>query len=269
MPRRWRRSSTRATARAAWRCWSRRPRTTATAPARTSATVHQAGGNLGEPGSVAYLFDKRGVIVVDAARYAEDDLLPAIEAGALDVAVDDDVFEILTEPADLTAVRAALERGRRRARVRRALPAPQDARPHRRGRRDQAHAAHRRARGQRRRRRRARQFRRRRGGARTCGRVSRARDRRALRSRGHAVGSGPAETACLTAGARAVPAPLLGPGAVGRRRSHHAGRDRLRGARARDRRPTSASSWPPAGSRSRSSRWRAACGPTASAGAGS
>jgi YebC/PmpR family DNA-binding regulatory protein len=67
------------------------------------------GGNLGEPGSVAYLFDKRGLIVVDAARYAEDDLLPAIEAGALDVAVDEDVFEVLTEPGDLTAVRAALE----------------------------------------------------------------------------------------------------------------------------------------------------------------
>jgi DNA-binding regulatory protein, YebC/PmpR family len=33
------------------------------------------GGNLGEPGSVAYLFDKRGVIVVDATRYQEDDLL--------------------------------------------------------------------------------------------------------------------------------------------------------------------------------------------------
>ena len=67
------------------------------------------GGNLGEPGSVAYLFDKRGVIVVDATRYEEDDLLPAIEAGALDVSVDDDVFEILTEPGDLPAVRSALE----------------------------------------------------------------------------------------------------------------------------------------------------------------
>src|ERR1700749_2298116 len=41
------------------------------------------GGNLGEPGSVAYLFDKRGVIVVDGSQYSEDDLLPAIEAGAL------------------------------------------------------------------------------------------------------------------------------------------------------------------------------------------
>ena len=72
-------------------------------------TFTKHGGNLGEPGSVAYLFDKRGVIVVDATRYAEDDLLPAIEAGALDVTVDDDVFEILTEPGDLPAVRAALE----------------------------------------------------------------------------------------------------------------------------------------------------------------
>ena len=72
-------------------------------------TFTKHGGNLGEPGSVAYLFDKRGVIVVDATRYEEDDLLPAIEAGALDVTVDDDVFEILTEPGDLTAVRAALE----------------------------------------------------------------------------------------------------------------------------------------------------------------
>jgi YebC/PmpR family DNA-binding regulatory protein len=67
------------------------------------------GGNLGEPGSVAYLFDKRGLIVVDGNRYGEDDLLVAIEAGALDVSVDDDVFEVLTEPGDLPAVRAALE----------------------------------------------------------------------------------------------------------------------------------------------------------------
>jgi len=67
------------------------------------------GGNLGEPGSVAYLFDKRGLIVVDAERYSEDDLLVAIEAGALDVDRDDDMFEVLTEPADLAPVRRALE----------------------------------------------------------------------------------------------------------------------------------------------------------------
>jgi YebC/PmpR family DNA-binding regulatory protein len=67
------------------------------------------GGNLGEPGSVAYLFDKRGIVVVDAEKYTEDDLMPAIEAGAEDIAQDEDVFEILTAPADLTAVRAALD----------------------------------------------------------------------------------------------------------------------------------------------------------------
>jgi YebC/PmpR family DNA-binding regulatory protein len=79
---------------------------------RTGADVRHAlskhGGNLGEPGSVAYLFDKKGVIVVDGARYDEDDLMVAIDAGAEDISQDDDVFEIVTEPADLTAVRAAL-----------------------------------------------------------------------------------------------------------------------------------------------------------------
>src|ERR1700755_1745478 len=56
---------------------------------RTSADVRHAlskhGGNLGEPGSVAYLFDKKGVIVIDATRYDEGDLIPAIEAGAVDI----------------------------------------------------------------------------------------------------------------------------------------------------------------------------------------
>jgi YebC/PmpR family DNA-binding regulatory protein len=67
------------------------------------------GGNLGEPGSVAYLFDKTGVVVVDAERYGEDDLMPAIDAGATDIALDDDVFEVLTDPSDLSAVRTALD----------------------------------------------------------------------------------------------------------------------------------------------------------------
>ncbi len=79
---------------------------------RTGADVRHLfskfGGNLGEPGSVAYLFDKTGVIVVDATRYSEDDLLVAIEAGAQDIVAEDDIFEVLTEPADLTAVREAL-----------------------------------------------------------------------------------------------------------------------------------------------------------------
>jgi YebC/PmpR family DNA-binding regulatory protein len=67
------------------------------------------GGNLGEPGSVAYLFDKKGTIVVDGERYGEDDLMGAIDAGAEDIVMDADVYEVLTDPSDLARVRAALE----------------------------------------------------------------------------------------------------------------------------------------------------------------
>ncbi len=80
---------------------------------RTGAEVRHIftknGGSLGEPGSVAYLFEKKGTIVVDAGRYSEDDLMVAVEAGAEDIATDEGVFEVITEPADFTAVRGALE----------------------------------------------------------------------------------------------------------------------------------------------------------------
>jgi YebC/PmpR family DNA-binding regulatory protein len=82
---------------------------------RTGADVRYAlsknGGSLGEPGSVSYLFDKTGVIVVDSSRYEEEDLLIAIDAGAEDIALDDDVFEIISAPGDLVAVRDALTEG--------------------------------------------------------------------------------------------------------------------------------------------------------------
>ena len=80
---------------------------------RTGADVRHAfskhGGNLGEPGSVAYLFDKKGTIVIDSARFSEDDLMPAVEAGAEDISTDEGVFEVISEPADFIAVRGALE----------------------------------------------------------------------------------------------------------------------------------------------------------------
>ncbi len=80
---------------------------------RTGADVRHLlgkhGGSLGEPGSVGYLFDKQGVIVVDGNRYSEDDLIPAIDAGAEDIVEDDDVFEVITAPSDLTTVRQALQ----------------------------------------------------------------------------------------------------------------------------------------------------------------
>ena len=80
---------------------------------RTGSEVRHAfekhGGSLGEPNSVAWQFDKRGVILVDGGRYGEDDLMVAIDAGAEDVAVDGDVLKVITNASDLTAVRGALE----------------------------------------------------------------------------------------------------------------------------------------------------------------
>jgi len=68
----------------------------------------RAGGSLGEPGSVAWIFEKKGELVVDGTRYSEDDLMGAIDAGAEDVALDDDVFEVVSAPEDFAAVREAL-----------------------------------------------------------------------------------------------------------------------------------------------------------------
>ena len=66
-------------------------------------------GSLGEPGSVAWQFEKKGVVIVDADRYGEEDLLAAIDAGADDVAADGDLLKVTTKPSSLTAVRGALE----------------------------------------------------------------------------------------------------------------------------------------------------------------
>jgi YebC/PmpR family DNA-binding regulatory protein len=80
---------------------------------RTSAEVRHAfskhRGNLGEPGSVAWIFEKRGVIVIDGERYGEDDLIAAIDAGAEDVQRDGDILKVITDPGNLAAVREALE----------------------------------------------------------------------------------------------------------------------------------------------------------------
>ena len=67
------------------------------------------GGSLGEPGSVDWIFEKRGVILVDAQRYGEDDLIVAIDAGAEDVSEDGDLLKVVTAATDLAAVRSALE----------------------------------------------------------------------------------------------------------------------------------------------------------------
>ncbi|NMA34266.1 MAG: YebC/PmpR family DNA-binding transcriptional regulator [Clostridiaceae bacterium] len=69
------------------------------------------GGNLGQTGSVSFLFNKKGVIVIEKAdNVSEDDLMmEALEAGAEDMTTEDEYYEIITEPAGFTAVREALE----------------------------------------------------------------------------------------------------------------------------------------------------------------
>jgi YebC/PmpR family DNA-binding regulatory protein len=67
------------------------------------------GGNLGESGCVAWLFEKKGLIQVEAATVDEDRLLSvALEAGAEDVLRSDDTFEIITAPKDLDRVKESL-----------------------------------------------------------------------------------------------------------------------------------------------------------------
>jgi len=72
--------------------------------------LSRGGGNLGESGSVTWVFDSRGVIIVDAAKLsAEEVALFAIDAGAEDVKIEGNTLEVLTKPQDLEAVRKALE----------------------------------------------------------------------------------------------------------------------------------------------------------------
>src|SRR6476619_6581288 len=69
------------------------------------------GGNMGEAGSVGWMFDKKGYIVVDKAAKSEDELFEiAIEAGADDMQDDGEVFEILTAPENFEAVHEAIKK---------------------------------------------------------------------------------------------------------------------------------------------------------------
>jgi len=68
-------------------------------------------GRMGTSGCVAWMFERRGLILVDADKVKEDDLLEkALDAGAADVKLVEKVFEITTAPDEMEAVRQALER---------------------------------------------------------------------------------------------------------------------------------------------------------------
>jgi YebC/PmpR family DNA-binding regulatory protein len=83
-------------------------------PTRTVAEVRhklsRGGGNLGATNSVAWMFDRKGQIYLDATRYDEDAAMEAaLEAGAEDFARDDDQFAVTTEPTSLHSVKEGLE----------------------------------------------------------------------------------------------------------------------------------------------------------------
>jgi YebC/PmpR family DNA-binding regulatory protein len=72
--------------------------------------LSRGGGNLGESGSVTWLFEPRGIIIIDGTKEnAEEVALFAIDAGAEDVKIDGTSLEVITKPQELEAVRKALE----------------------------------------------------------------------------------------------------------------------------------------------------------------
>jgi YebC/PmpR family DNA-binding regulatory protein len=73
-------------------------------------TFSKFSGNLGEVGSVGWMFERKGIVQVEAARVDENDLLAlALDAGATDLRQTDSSFEITTTPQDLEGVRRTLE----------------------------------------------------------------------------------------------------------------------------------------------------------------
>jgi YebC/PmpR family DNA-binding regulatory protein len=75
---------------------------------RHALTKH--GGNMGESGCVAWMFKKKGYMVIERSAIEEDALMEvALEAGAEDVRAEDDAYEVITEPDDFEAVKAAID----------------------------------------------------------------------------------------------------------------------------------------------------------------
>lgn len=80
---------------------------------RTSADVRHLfsknGGSIAEPGSVAWQFERKGIITVDKSVTEDDLMLVALDAGAEDITDEGDGWRVTCEPTDLTAVRTALD----------------------------------------------------------------------------------------------------------------------------------------------------------------
>ena len=80
------------------------------AASEVRTAMSKNGGNLGESGSVAYMFTRTGIVLVDKGELTEDDVLMAVlDAGAEEVNDLGETFEVVCAPTDLTAVKEALE----------------------------------------------------------------------------------------------------------------------------------------------------------------
>lgn len=73
---------------------------------RTAFSKH--GGNLGTTGSVSYMFNRRGIIVIPSTYNEEELMMIALDNGALDFEVDDDTFTIITSPEDFIKIKEAI-----------------------------------------------------------------------------------------------------------------------------------------------------------------
>ncbi|MDO5048394.1 MAG: YebC/PmpR family DNA-binding transcriptional regulator [Actinomycetaceae bacterium] len=84
-------------------------RNRAASEVRTAFTRN--GGNLADPGSVAYMFTRKGIVEVPKEAVSDEDelLMAVLDAGAEEVADEGEVFQVITEPNDLVAVRKALQ----------------------------------------------------------------------------------------------------------------------------------------------------------------
>ena len=74
------------------------------------STFDKHGGNLGTPGCVSYMFARKGVIIIEKTDEIDEDelMMTALDAGAEDMVVNEDSFEILTDPSVYTDVHSAL-----------------------------------------------------------------------------------------------------------------------------------------------------------------
>lgn len=78
--------------------------------AEVRSTISKKGGNMGEPGCVAWMFENKGLIEINKEGIDEEELMElALEAGAEDVVDEGDVFQVVTEPSEYFTVKSIIE----------------------------------------------------------------------------------------------------------------------------------------------------------------